>query len=46
MWLCRCSVPSYAEVVVGENLEFLGIAIMAWSVYHMLGTTETRVLPE
>lgn len=34
------SAPSHAEVVVEEVLEFLGIAIMVWAMYRMLGSKE------
>lgn len=39
------SIPSHTEVVVEEVLEFLGIAIMVWGTYRMLGTTAIRVCP-
>lgn len=37
------SVPSHAEVVVEEVFEFLGIAIMVWATYRMLGGKEIRM---
>lgn len=36
-------MESHVEVVIEETLEFIGIAIMAWATYRMLGNREVRL---
>lgn len=35
--------PSRAQVVVEEMLEFVGVAVMVWATYRMLGDDEVRL---
>jgi hypothetical protein len=39
-------LESHGEVVIEEILEFLGIAIMVWATYRMLGNREIRLPAE
>jgi len=37
---------SHSEVVVEEVFEFLGVAVMAWATYHLLGSREIQLPAE
>ncbi|MCL1594353.1 MAG: hypothetical protein M3132_08390, partial [Actinomycetia bacterium] len=36
------SLPKYAEVVIEESSELIGVAIMVWATYRLIGPVELR----